>query len=398
MKTFNKLFGALIFFALNPLSGFTQTEENSSSNEIRHTELQISILPYVGTNGTNSGNYINDFSFNLLGGYSAGTSKLELAGLFNINRFDMQSVQMAGLFNQVGGKVSGVQFAGLINTAIDSVKAVQGAGLVNFTAASLEGAQLAGLVNFAGQSTRGFQGAGLVNYAGNSLEGVQAAGLVNFARGEVKGTQLAGLINFTPKDIQGAQIAGILNFARNVEGTQIGLINYSDSISGVPIGLLSIIKNGYHTFEISTNEILPLNLAFRTGTRSFYNILFAGIRPENTEFTTWSFGYGIGSSPRLGKKTFLNVELTSEQLNRGNVEALNLINRFYIGFDFQAAKKFGIFVGPTINYRLYENSYDQHPDLFLYDNFKLISEKTYRYNSDLSGQFWYGFRAGIRFF
>ncbi|EAZ81390.1 hypothetical protein [Algoriphagus machipongonensis] len=396
MKTFNKLIGAFLLFTLNPLSGISQTTNDNEAG-ISTSNFQISIVPYLGTNGTRSGTTINDYSFNLFGGYSAGTNKLEMASLFNINRYDAKHVQLAGLFNQVGGKFNGVQLAGLVNSSLDSVQGLQGAGLVNFTATGLRGAQMAGLVNFSGQQAHGFQAAGLINFSGKEFNGFQGAGLGNFAIGDVHGTQAAGLINFTPKDLHGVQIAGILNFARNVHGSQIGLINYSDSTSGAPIGLISFVKSGYHKIELSTNENLPINFAFRTGTRSFYNIVMVGFRPEFTEFTTWAFGYGIGTSPRLGKKSFLNIELSSEQLNRGNVEALNMINRLHVGLDLQVAKKFGIFAGPTLNYRLYENNYDRHPDLFIYDGFKVISEGTYKYNSDLGGQLWWGFRAGLRF-
>ncbi|SIO23246.1 hypothetical protein [Algoriphagus halophilus] len=398
MKTVNKIIGAILFVALNPLSAFSQTVSTDFENqETRNTELQISIVPYLGTNGKNSGITTNDFSFNLFGGYSAGTNKLEMASLFNINRLDAKYVQLAGIFNQVGGKVEGAQFAGIANANLDSIRGVQGAGIVNFTTGAVEGTQLAGITNFTSKSVRGFQGAGIVNFAGQELTGFQGAGIANFAGGNVKGTQAAGIVNFTPKDVQGVQVAGILNFARKVNGSQIGLFNYADSISGAPIGLLSIVKSGYHTLEIGTDEILPINLSFRTGTRSFYNMLFVGIRPEITDYTVWAFGYGIGTSPRLGRKTFLNIEASSQQLNRGNVEALNLINRFYVGADFQVARKVALFAGPSINFRVYDTSYNQHPDLFTYSGPKVFSERNYRFD-DLASQFWWGFRAGIRFF
>ncbi|MEN2283333.1 hypothetical protein AAGF08_14405 [Algoriphagus sp. SE2] len=398
MKTLHKLFGAALLFAFNPLFGFAQESSvNKQDQEIKHTNLQLSIVPYLGTNGANSGNYINDYSFNLFGGYSAGTNKLEIAGLFNINRFDAQHVQLAGLFNQVGGKINGAQLAGLANVTLDSIQGVQGAGIVNFTSGPVDGVQLAGITNFTSKSLKGFQGAGILNFAGQEVTGFQGAGIANFAGKDVKGTQAAGILNFTPKDVNGAQVAGILNFARKVNGTQIGLLNYADSVSGASIGLISIVKSGYHTLEIGVDEILPLNVAFRTGTRSFYNILSAGIRPEISNNIVWAFGYGVGTSPRLGKKTFLNLEVSSEQLSNGNVEALNLINRFYLGFDFKAAKNVGLYAGPSINFRVYDTSYSNHPDLFIVDGARIFSERSYAYE-DLASQFWWGFRAGIRFF
>jgi hypothetical protein len=330
-----------------------------------HRKFQFSVIPFVGTNRKISGSVRNDYSINLLGGFSGGTNKAELGGLFNINKGDVRSVQLAGWFNQVGGKVSGLQMAGLINANLDSVNAVQAAGLVNFTTGNVQGVQLAGLMNLAVKN--------------------------------IQGTQVSGLVNYTHRDVEGAQVSGILNVGRTVRGTQVGLFNYSDSISGAPVGLISFVRKGYHQVEIGADEVLLLNLSLRTGTRKFYNMLFAGLRPESADSTVWAFGYGFGFSPALGKKTFLNIELSSEQLNKGNVAALNLINRVYLGFDYQFAKKVGVFAGPSLNWRVYDSSFSDHPELFTYTNPKIISEFTYPVES-LAGQLWFGFRAGVRFF
>jgi hypothetical protein len=319
----------------------------------------------VGTNRKISGSVVNNFSINLLGGYSGGTTKAELGGLFNIDRGDVQSVQVAGLFNQVGGRVSGFQMAGLVNSAWNGVDAVQLAGLMNFSH--------------------------------GEVNGVQVAGLLNVSTDSLSGTQVAGVSNYTHRDVNGAQVSAVLNVGRKVNGSQVALFNYADSISGAPVGLISFVRKGYNTIEIGANEVLPLNLALRTGTRTFYNILFAGMRPEASDSLTWSFGYGVGTAPRLGKKTFLNIELSSEQLNKGNVVALNLINKFYLGFDFQATRWLGLFAGPTLNYRVYDSAYTAHPDLFTYSDPPVQSEKFYATN-DIGTQLWWGFRAGFRFF
>ena len=342
--------------------GFTNLE---NVRDIIHRDFQLSLIPFIGTNRKLSGSVVNDYSVNLLGGFSGGTSKVELGGLFNINKGDVKSVQLAGLFNQVGGTVKGFQMAGLINSALDSVDAVQVAGLVNFTTGNVNGLQL--------------------------------AGLMNMTTANLQGTQVAGLVNYTHRDVAGAQVSGILNVARKVVGSQFGLFNYSDSIQGVPIGLISFVRQGYHKVEIGTDEVFPINISLRTGTRSFYNMLFAGIRPEQADSVTWAFGYGIGTSPKLGKKTFLNIELSSEQLVKGNVAALNLVNRVYLGGDFQIGKGIGIFAGPTLNYRVYDNSYTDHPKLFTNSGPTIQSEKFYAAN-DIASQLWWGFRAGVRFF
>jgi hypothetical protein len=342
-------------------------------------QFQFSFVPFVGTNGMNSGEIINDYSVNLLGGYSAGTTKLEMAGLFNVNRSEMNGVQLAGLFNQVGGKVDGVQLAGLINSNLDSVKnAVQLAGGMNFTTGPVDGVQVAGVANFSPKK----------------VDGVQVAGVANFTASDLEGTQVAGVLNFAAHNVRGSQV-GLLNFANKVKGFQLGLINYSDSISGIPIGFLSFVRAGYHTLEFSVNEIVPINLAFRTGKREFYNIFFAGIRPEWDDQVTWTFGYGLGTSPRLGKKIFLNVEVSSEQLSQGSVRALNLINRGYLGAEFQVTKQFAVFAGPTVNFRVYDTSYAFHPELFTYTNMTVHNDVYHP--EDLGSQLWFGFKAGFRF-
>jgi hypothetical protein len=197
--------------------------------------------------------------------------------------------------------------------------------------------------------------------------------------------------------VTGAQISGILNIARNVTGSQLGLINYSDSTTGAPVGLISFVRKGYHKVEVGADEVFPLNIALRTGTRSFYNILFAGMRPEQADSVTWAFGYGLGTSPRLGKKTFLNIEVSSEQMIKGNVAALNLINTAYLGFDYQVVKGFGLYAGPSLNWRVYDSSYTDHPEVFDYVTPKILSENTYT-AENLASQLWFGFRAGVRFF
>ncbi len=328
--------------------------------------FQFSLLPFVGTNMKLSGSVVNDYSINLLGGYSAGTEKLELGGLFNINRGGVKSLQLAGLFNQVGGPVKGVQMAGIANVDMDSVT--------------------------------GFQGAGIANFALGNVNGVQASPLLNIGIGELNGLQISALANYNQGDVKGVQ-AGILGniAAGTVDGFQFGLFNYADSVNGASIGLLSFVRKGYHTVEIGADEIYPLNIALRTGTRKFYNILSAGMRPEQADSTTWSFGYGIGTSPRLGRKIYLNIELCTSQMNKGNVLATNLINRAYIGADFQLAKGFAIYGGPSFNVRIFDLTYTDHPETFGYFTPRVFGRNTYE-EQNLGQELWWGFRAGIRFF
>jgi hypothetical protein len=99
------------------------TEEVLSEGQINvrniqdtlYRDFQVSLLPFVGTNKNLSGNVMNGFSFNLLGGYSFGTKHIEVGGLFNMDRGNVSAFQLAGVFNMNGGSMTGFQAAGLYN-------------------------------------------------------------------------------------------------------------------------------------------------------------------------------------------------------------------------------------------------------------------------------------------
>ncbi|MBX2967252.1 MAG: hypothetical protein KF845_13990 [Cyclobacteriaceae bacterium] len=325
---------------------------------------QVSFVPFVGTNRKLSGSVSNDFSFNILGGYSGGTNKAELGGLFNINTGSVKYVQAAGLFNINGGLTQGAQFGGLFNLNLESTRGVQAAGFMNLTTQHVRGAQVAGFLNLAGEH----------------IEGAQVAGFTNIGN-----------------TIDGTQVAGFVNVAKNVYGSQIGFLNIADSVQGVPVGFLSFVAKGYHTLELGTDEVMPANISFRTGVRAFYNIITVGIRPEKTDSVTWSFGYGVGTSPKIMKKLYLNFELTANQLSKGNIEALNVVNRMYAGVDFQVARKVALYAGPVVSIRVYDTTFNRHPELFTHYKPTLQQQQTYaRY--DLASELWWGFKAGIRLF
>jgi len=390
---------------------------------------QVSLVPFVGTNHKMSGHVINDFSFNILGGYSLGVRKLEIGGLFNLVRGDVKGMQFAGLFNGVGGKMQGVQFAGILNAnggliegaqfagalnlGLRSADGVQVAGVGNITVGANQGPQLAGVFNLStndnnalqlagvynltGRNMNGFQGAGVFNITGKEMKGTQLASVFNIAGKEMKGTQLTSVFNFVGKEMKGAQISGVLNYATKIKGIQIGLINITDSIKGLPIGLMSLVWKGYHKIEISADEIFYSNLSFRTGVPQFYNIFTAGAKPATFkgDETFWTFGYGLGTAPKLSRKLFLNFDVTANQIVHGHtIQSMNLLNKIYLGLDFQAFKKMSLTFGATLNGYITKNSdsfqplfTDYQPDIF--------------YNRSLGAdhniKMWMGAKIGLRF-
>ncbi len=402
--------------------------ENISDTMYRKT--QFGIVPFVGTNGDLSGHVINDLSLNLLGGYSLGNRRFEMAGLFNITRGNVQGFQGAGLFNGVGGEQHGVQLAGLANGSLDSVKGAQVAGLANINARDGTGVrvaglsnfmlkgteatlvagtfnfvngnqrrpQLAGLFNFTVGASRPAQIAGLFNFSSGEVFGAQIGGLFNVAGKDFHGVQVSGLVNIAPKIMRGAQV-GVINFGKTATGVQLGVINVSKEMKGIPIGFLSFVGKGYHKLEISADEVFYTNVAFRTGVRSFYNILTAGANPSTfkNEKTLWTFGYGIGTAPKLTKWLDLNVDITANQIVDGNViDEVNLINKVFMGLDFRFVKRMSVFAGVTLNGHVTKSTYDQYPEIFIDYTPDIIHDRSF--GNDMNLAMWWGAKAGIRFF
>ena len=221
----------------------------------------------------------------------------------------------------------------------------------------------------------------------------------NVTTGDFKGAQVSGLLNFTLRALEGAQVSGLLNYATRVRGAQVGIINATDSIHGVPIGLISFVLKGYHKIEVSADEIFYTNVAFRTGVRQFYNILTAGAKPNtfDDEETYWTFGYGIGTAPRLSRTLSLNVDLTANQVVYGgqSIEAINMINKLYLGLDFQIVKNFGVTFGVTLNGYVTDTTYDKYQPLFTDYKPNIIVDKTY--SNDINMKMWWGGKIGLRF-
>jgi hypothetical protein len=363
-----------------------------------YSMVQVSLLPFIGTHGRLSGNVINDYSINFLGGYSLGTRQIELGFFFNLDRGDVRWLQIAGFGNMVGGSFYGVQTAGFFNLNAGDVTAVQVAGFANTNLSNGHGVQVAGFANTNLGSMNGVQLAGFSNYNNKASYGVQVAGFGNVQRGNYSGSQFAGFTNIATKKISGSQISGFFNYAGRVRGTQIGLINYADSVGGVPIGLFSIVKKGYHKVEVSADEVFPVNVAFRTGVRKFYTVLMAGFKPEQSlqasDTSVWTFGYGLGTSRKLARWLYFDMDLTSQHVNKGSfTNTLSSLNKVYLGFDFQVAQKFSISTGLTVNAYLTRKAFTDYPELFTY--YTPSSNTISVSNRNLTT--WFGAKVGLRF-
>ncbi len=201
---------------------------------------QISLLPFVGTNRSLSGKVTNNFSFNIIAGYSKGVRLLEVGGVANFARNEVNGVQMAGAINASGGALRGVQAAGLLNVAgRANGAAVQLAGAMNTAGRGVVTAQVSGVLNIA-DTVSIAQAGGVVNVA-HHASGVQAAGLVNSVHTGT-GVQVAGMVN-TADAFDGIQVSGFVNRAKTLRGLQIGIFNSARTGAGVQIGLLNRSNN-----------------------------------------------------------------------------------------------------------------------------------------------------------
>jgi hypothetical protein len=371
------------------------------------SNLSFSLFPPISTNRLLSVNTVNKFSFNILIGSSKGISGFELGGLVNFDYGNVKYVQIGGLANLVSGTSSGVQVAGLVNTVAKDVEGVQVAGLVNLDRGKVKYAQVGGIANLVKDTVIGIQIGGITNLNGSYTKGIQIGGIYNHSKNvfglqlagianygdTVSGAQISGLVN-TASVINGFQLSGLVNRARKVNGAQLGFINISNSITGIPVGFLSFVKNGYHKIELACDENLLATLSFRTGVDAFHNILIGGIQMEKGR-SLLTFGYGVGSAIRLGRKLYLNMDLTAQQLQMDKTDyAFNLLTKSFLGIEYRFGKNFSIAGGPTLNWYSSENNAATDPV------WSRIKQRTLSGSVDdgFSNQLWIGGKLALRFF
>jgi hypothetical protein len=417
--------------------------------------FQVSLTPGLSTHGKLSAQVVNNFSANIVGGYTAGVNGVELAGAFNINKKDVKYLQAAGLLNITGGSVEGAQFTGVHNHVLHDVSGFQAAGISNFIKGSVTGVQLSGIYNHVHGNVNGLQASGIASYVkGNvtgaqlsaihnhvsgsftgiqasnisnfvkgkligiqlsnihnvcydSVFGLQAATIVNFAHKKVSGAQLSAIGNFANRELSGVQMAPMFNYAKKLRGVQIGLINVCDTSAGYSIGIINIVFKGYHKLAFSTNETLKFNVAFKTGNSKLYSILLAGY--GSTSSHDWdsdtsqifSFGYGLGHEFSIAKWFSINPEFTAQHLFLDNSEEKdddesnsNTLGKFHLQFNFKIGKYFAIFGGPSFN-AYYHKQTKAGPANNI--NIPAPGYKTFElWDNDVKG--WIGWNVGISIF
>jgi len=403
--------------------------QKEKRNSLIERSAQISFISPMGTNGLESGSVVNNFSFNIISGYSGGLNGLEIGSVLNVEKEYMKGIQIsgfgnitgkdvtggqiAGFCNISGGSVIGTQFAGFINIAGDSSKTLQIAGFSNIVKGNMKGNQYAGFCNVNSGITVGPQFAGFCNISTDSAITTQFSGFANVVSGSMKGTQIAGFANISKsgKGIQiagfgnivagnfnGFQLSGFINKAKYVRGVQLGFINVCDSIKGIPIGFLNIVRNGLRHFEISASEGLNFNLTYKMGSNHFYNILTVGVQ-EFSDKPRWGWGYGLGTEMKLIKDYKMDIELVSHHINEDSwfTHDLNLLNQLKVFASKSFSKHLSVFAGPTLNVMV---SQDYNQDTQSFGSHLapwVMKDYNTGYYDQTNVKMWIGVEAGVRF-
>ncbi len=305
---------------------------------------QISLVPGLSSHGMYNSQVIDNFSFNILGGYTAGIKGVELGGLFNINRADVSFLQLGGIFNIVGGNTKGVQAAGVYNQVLNNASGVQMAGIVNKVKVFKGGLQAAGVSNIA-DGFWGVEVAGVYNKS-NTFNGVQLAGLMNQTQ-TGKGLQLAGLVNKSKEKIT-SQIAGIANIASKVSGLQFaGLFNVADT-SDYPLAFVNFIKSGRKTLSVSTDQFLFTHVDFRSGGRVLYGIIGGGYKFSDDQ-AKYAVELGYGAHIINHTRFTLDAEY-GYQTAFGDKKKSYQSSSFKLLPGFKLNHTLQLFAGPSINF------------------------------------------------
>lgn len=321
----------------------------SSSQRIQSVNLggyfktvpfQTSFTPGLSSHGIMSGQVVNHFSLNALGGYTAGLDGVEVAGLFNISKQNVGYLQVAGLFNVVGGNVSGVQAAGIGNSVAKEV------------------------------------------------DGLQVAGIYNSTK-KRKGVSVAGIANITTDTAKGVQLAGIFNKAKSMNGFSIGIVNIADTLNGYAIGLLNLSRNGYHKILVYNSDLAPANIGFKTGNQKLYAVLSAGINPYDKP-VYFIAGLGVGHDFVLSDRYTISTAFSTHSLMAGKWKETHTINTISPMVNYQISSKVGFFAGPSFN--LYYN-----PGGNTFDEQQLIVKNKPGLMRIGRNSAWIGWTAGFSF-
>ena len=386
MKTLKYLILAL------SISTFVATAQTSDSLVTR--PVQVTFFYPVGTNGIESPDYSNHFSFNILSGLNGGMNGVEVGSISNTNTGHVNGFQIAGITNVNLKSANGVIISGITNIIKDSSQAICVAGISNVVGGTSlnTGLQMAGITNVNNCSFVGGQISGIANINNGELQGIQVAGISNVNNGDLSGVQVSGISNVVNGDVSGCQV-GLFNRSKHIKGFQFGLINVANEFEqGVPLGLISFVKNGYHAFEISTSDAIYANLSFKMGVDKLYTIYKIGYTMnEDDKYLT--YGLGLGSKIELTDRFSLSIDGSSNHIVKsGFTSSFDLLCKGDVAFRFKLNEYFSLFAGPSFTIYLSEHDLDSELTA-LKVPYTLYSENWWNNNGSTS--MWIGGTAGV---
>lgn len=285
---------------------------------------QVTFAYPVGSRGSLSRNYSNNFSLNILYGLNGGLTGFELGSLWNHNEGNVKGIQISGLVNSTKGNSQGLIISGIANINTGSIT---GAGI-----------------------------SGIANMARDSVKGVLVSGIVNLTKGDSKGFQVS-TVN-AANSFEGVQV-GVINHSKKLKGFQLGVVNIieEDGNEAIPFGLISIVKNGFRELEMTAGEAIYSNLSYKMGVERFYTIFKAGFS-KFQEKPVYSFGFGFGTGIYLSERQRLNIELSRSQIcyddnwifygNNWDVRK-NELSKLDINYRFYILHNLSFLVGPSFN-------------------------------------------------
>jgi len=381
------------------------------------------LVPGVGTKADRK---VQGLAFNILGGRVHSLQGMEIGLGLNMEVYGVDGMQMGIVGNVAGGTVQGIQlgvggnWAGSVRglqiaagfngakKRLDGVQISAGANLamhenthphnglqatagVNVVSGSFYGAQL-GSVNVATRTTAGMQ-FGVVNVSAQRMTGAQF-GMVNHTT-KGSGLQL-GVVN-SSASFKGAQI-GVVNTNWQGSGFMFGVVNVARRLDGAAIGVLNFIGNGYHAVEINTDDMTPLQLTTKFGSRNFYTLLGIGWAPGSDIGFSASAGFGLHAQAGIlsidsdiSFRTPVNYTVLSVDPVPGGRDTTTYwppVATLRTGIGLRVVGPFHLHASPTLNFAFHEQGMGIPP------------EQSYMPTSFAVGQTvrgWVGFTAGTRF-
>ncbi|WP_163989829.1 caspase family protein [Pyxidicoccus caerfyrddinensis] len=284
-------------------------------------------------------------------------------GALAVRSLQLRGLGAAGGVGWVDGTMEGLQVSGIANVAGGEVLGLQAAIGGNLAFAGGTGGQVSAVFNIAEGDYTGFQLSTTANRSAARLRGAQVAAGINLTE-RLAGAQV-GLINISG-DVSGAQV-GLINVAANVRGVQLGLINISDDVS-VPIGLLSIVRKGRLAFEASSDDVLPLAVSLKYGSRTVYVLVTEGARLKDRSVRTLTLmGLGVHFPLGASERYYLDVDVGTQFIGGDEDGSLSRL-RAMVGWELK--RRFALFAGVSLN--VYEpSSEEEDPDVSLLPQWKL---------------------------